>query len=234
MRSLDASTLETSDFSLDPTADESLLQPPIPEEPSVGVSHLQNNRSTHERFDTLPKNTTDDDGSSDGILMTRGTFPDFSGTENCDSITSFLPFSSQHAPLSSDFFDAPPEEAPVTLLLSSTILGAMLPTSSGLDEPSALTINDEESQAEPIVTGGPLSTRSAAVSILKYFASGICLNFGAFVVAIAMASSQTTGTHAGMPPALAVCVLVFLVLWLATIEGGQGCLVGLQRIEKHT
>ena len=68
---------------------------------------------------------------------------------------------------------------------------------------------------------------SRIVTFLKYTVSTLLLLFSVTLVLAAIATQQTTvaeSTH----PTVAVALLVLLLIWLAIMEGGQGCLVGLQ------
>lgn len=67
----------------------------------------------------------------------------------------------------------------------------------------------------------------------KYLYSMALLIFSIVLVLGAMFTWQSTATHEmGIHPALAFFIFWFLILWLAMMEGGQGCLVGLQWIDK--
>ena len=46
-------------------------------------------------------------------------------------------------------------------------------------------------------------------------------------------TKQSTAINYNIPPVGAFCLFWFLILWLGVMEGGQGCLVGLQPIEKQ-
>jgi Silicon transporter len=72
----------------------------------------------------------------------------------------------------------------------------------------------------------------AAVKILKYLFSVGLLTFSVIVVVASIFSKQTvaTGTY-NIHSAIVFLVFLFLVLWLAMLEGGQGALVGLQPVD---
>jgi hypothetical protein len=55
-----------------------------------------------------------------------------------------------------------------------------------------------------------------------------------FSVAIVMSAifTEQTKIAADVSPYLAFFLIWFLLLWLAMMEGGQGCLIGLQPVEK--
>jgi hypothetical protein len=70
------------------------------------------------------------------------------------------------------------------------------------------------------------------VTVVKYLYSTGLLIFSVTIVMAAIFSEQTTisqDTHS----VVAFFVLWFLIIWLAMMEGGQGCLVGLQPIDKE-
>jgi len=67
------------------------------------------------------------------------------------------------------------------------------------------------------------------IDILKYTLSLLLLVFSVVMVMAAIFQKQTT---TNIPPAAACVVFWFLLVWLATMEGGQGALVGLQPIDK--
>ena len=70
------------------------------------------------------------------------------------------------------------------------------------------------------------------VTVVKYLYSMGLLVFSVIVVMAAIFSEQTNvsqDTH----EVLAFFVLWFLIIWLAMMEGGQGCLVGLQSVDKE-
>ena len=66
----------------------------------------------------------------------------------------------------------------------------------------------------------------------QYAYSLALLVFSVTVVMAAMFTDQTKMTDEGMPPIAAFFIFWFLIIWLATMEGGQGALVGLQPIDK--
>ena len=74
----------------------------------------------------------------------------------------------------------------------------------------------------------------AAIESLKYLYSCVLLVFSVAVVMAAIFTEQTVGTgEKNIHPAAAFVIFWFLIVWLAMMEGGQGCLVGLQPIEKE-
>jgi hypothetical protein len=85
-------------------------------------------------------------------------------------------------------------------------------------------------------TGVPVTRRDkdidVTVTVLKYLYSAALLIFSVVVVMAGIFSRQTKVAEQ-VSPILAFCVIWGLILWLAMMEGGQGCLVGLQPIDKE-
>ena len=81
-----------------------------------------------------------------------------------------------------------------------------------------------------------VATRSVldiAVEYIKYIYSTALLVFCVVIVHAAIFTNQTVATGSmGIPPLAACCIFWFLLCWLATMEGGQGALVGLQPVDK--
>ena len=69
------------------------------------------------------------------------------------------------------------------------------------------------------------------LTYVQYAYSLALLVFSVTVVMAAMFTDQTKMTDEGMPPIAAFFIFWFLIIWLATMEGGQGALVGLQPVE---
>lgn len=95
------------------------------------------------------------------------------------------------------------------------------------DDATTATISNHKDDTDAKAT----SFLSLLVDYTRYGLSVGLLLFSLLVVTAAIFSKQTTvseSTH----PVLAFFVLWGLVLWLAVMEGGQGCLVGLQPIDK--
>jgi len=80
----------------------------------------------------------------------------------------------------------------------------------------------------------PESNLVKALHFLQASYSGALLFFCVGVVSSAIKNNQTTSFENGIPTGLAACVVWGLIFVLATIEGGQGCLVGLQPIDKDS
>lgn len=77
------------------------------------------------------------------------------------------------------------------------------------------------------------STFAKAVEVFKYIYSGALLVFCIAVVMAAIFNKQTTATaDNNTPPAVAFIVFWFLILWLALMEGGLNCMVGLKPLDK--
>jgi hypothetical protein len=72
------------------------------------------------------------------------------------------------------------------------------------------------------------------MTVLRVTYSFGLLVFSVIIVMTAMFTDQTSATgDRGLHPILAFVIFWFLIIWLAFMEGGQGCLVGLQPIFKE-
>jgi len=84
-------------------------------------------------------------------------------------------------------------------------------------------------------TAAPVTKRDKdidiALTVVKYVYSMGLLIFSVIIVMAAMFSEQTKVSQDAHPVA-AFFIFWFLILWLAMMEGGQGCLVGLQPVDK--
>ena len=84
-------------------------------------------------------------------------------------------------------------------------------------------------------TSSPANKREkdidVTVTVVKYVYSTALLLFS-IVLVMASIFSQQTKLSSSAPPLVAFFLFWFLLLWLAMIEGGQGCLVGLQPVNK--
>ena len=70
------------------------------------------------------------------------------------------------------------------------------------------------------------------IDIFKYVYSSLLLAFCLVVVMCAIFTKQTKATDAyNMPPVAAFSVFWLMIMWLAVLEGGQGCIVGLQSVD---
>lgn len=77
------------------------------------------------------------------------------------------------------------------------------------------------------------SVVSAGLESIKYLTSMGLLLFSIVVVMASIFSNQTVATaEMGIPSYVAAPVFWFLIVWLATMEGGQAALVGLQPVDK--
>lgn len=77
------------------------------------------------------------------------------------------------------------------------------------------------------------SILGSAVESLKSLYSIGLLVFSIVIVTAAIFSRQTVATAGmGVPTPIAFIIFWLLIFWLALMEGGQGCLVGLQPIDK--
>jgi len=80
---------------------------------------------------------------------------------------------------------------------------------------------------------GKRNTVSKLVAHIKYAYSGFLLLFCITVVTAAIFGRQTTATgDYNTRPIVAFLVFWFLILWLALMEGGLNCMVGLKPIER--
>jgi hypothetical protein len=94
--------------------------------------------------------------------------------------------------------------------------------------PRRQTEKDEKARRE-----APHSIIAVITESVKYLYSCLLLAFSVVVVMAAIFTKQTKGTgDKGIPPIAAFIIFWFLIIWLAFMEGGQGCLVGLQPIDK--
>lgn len=71
------------------------------------------------------------------------------------------------------------------------------------------------------------------VESFKYLYSAGLLIFSIVAVMAVIFTKQTVATDAGVPTLGAFVIFWFLIIWLAKMEGGQACLVGLQPIDKE-
>mmetsp|Transcript_22812 Transcript_22812/g.34241 ORF Transcript_22812/g.34241 Transcript_22812/m.34241 type:complete len:1013 (-) Transcript_22812:83-3121(-) len=73
---------------------------------------------------------------------------------------------------------------------------------------------------------------SVSMSTIQYSYSLALLLFCTIIVMSAIFTNQTKAGEDGIPPIVIFLVLCGLISWLAMMEGGQGCLVGLQPLDK--
>jgi MFS family permease len=99
------------------------------------------------------------------------------------------------------------------------------------DVEAALKADDEEAK-QPVKKEHHRSVIGAGIESIKYLVSLCLLVFSVVVVMASIFESQTVGTaEKGIPSVLAFFIFWFLIVWLATMEGGQGALVGLQPVD---
>jgi Silicon transporter len=70
------------------------------------------------------------------------------------------------------------------------------------------------------------------ITVIKYLYSTVLLVFSVVVVMSAIFDKQTK-VASEVSPYLAFVMIWFLLIWLGMMEGGQGCLVGLQPVDKQ-
>jgi hypothetical protein len=91
-------------------------------------------------------------------------------------------------------------------------------------------------EGAPRNTSVPVTKRDKdidiAVTAVKYLYSTALLVFSVVIVMAAIFTSQTKISSEAHPVA-AFFIFWFLIIWLAMMEGGQGCLVGLQPVDKN-
>lgn len=114
----------------------------------------------------------------------------------------------------------------------------MDPTFTVADEHGQPVHYPDDEKTKPLDNGDKVKVPSrsvigAGIESLKYLYSSGLLIFSVAIVMAAIFTKQTGGTaDRGIHPAIAFFVFWFLIIWLAMMEGGQGCLVGLQPIDK--
>ena len=72
----------------------------------------------------------------------------------------------------------------------------------------------------------------AGIECFKYIYSSVLVIFCVICVMVAIFTNQTSAAKYKIPSAVVFFLFWFLLLWLGIIEGGQGCLVGLQSVDK--
>lgn len=86
---------------------------------------------------------------------------------------------------------------------------------------------------ERVVTSRRDEVIDTAISFLVSFMSVTLLGLSVTVVMCAIFAGQTKSSGYGLPSSVACVVFWCLIIWLSMIEGGQGCLVGLQPLDKE-
>jgi hypothetical protein len=67
------------------------------------------------------------------------------------------------------------------------------------------------------------------ITVIKYICSSALLGFG-IAVTMSLIFTKQTQLSLNFHPAVAFVLIWFLLIWLSMMEGGQGCLVGLQGV----
>lgn len=138
---------------------------------------------------------------------------------------------------SSDGFhpDIHPSELSTTLPLGQDDVN-LWTTAVDTDADPSLEVHFTMNQDVPESTVNEGSRRSClftALELFKYVYSTALLVFCLVIVAAAMFQRQTTATgDFSIPPIAAFLIFWFLLAWLAMMEGGLNCMVGLQPINK--
>eukprot|EP00977_Amphora_coffeiformis_P003344 scaffold620_cov169-Amphora_coffeaeformis.AAC.14 len=123
-----------------------------------------------------------------------------------------------------------PEEEPSWMMRSSrrTISMSVRAPSTVAEEEDEIIVMDKKE--------APHSVMGSGLESIKYLYSIALLVFSIVVVMATIFSGQSTATSAddGLVPRWVACLVFwFLIIWLATMEGGQAALVGLQPIDKE-
>eukprot|EP00531_Pseudo-nitzschia_arenysensis_P001561 CAMPEP_0116117930 /NCGR_PEP_ID=MMETSP0329-20121206/1836_1 /TAXON_ID=697910 /ORGANISM="Pseudo-nitzschia arenysensis, Strain B593" /LENGTH=558 /DNA_ID=CAMNT_0003611529 /DNA_START=98 /DNA_END=1774 /DNA_ORIENTATION=+ len=96
---------------------------------------------------------------------------------------------------------------------------------------------ESSSKSSPQATGVPSSATKfmkRVLSMIKVSLSMILILFSLVVISTAIITKQTVATgENNVHPILALCVFYFSLFWLAIMEGGLNCMVGLQPISKE-
>ncbi|KAG7338439.1 silicon transporter [Nitzschia inconspicua] len=72
------------------------------------------------------------------------------------------------------------------------------------------------------------------VSVLRYSFSLITILFCCVLVVASIVTKKTKATvEIGLHPAIVLTVFLLFIIWLAFLEGGQGCIIGLQPIPEE-
>ena len=106
------------------------------------------------------------------------------------------------------------------------------PVADAHGEPSKMPVH-EETEQEKKDAKKKRSVIVAGIESFKYLYSLALVLFSVTMVMAALFSRQTGAANYGIHPAGAFFIFWFLIVWLAMIEGGQGCLIGLQPIDKE-
>ena len=128
-----------------------------------------------------------------------------------------------------------PDERPSSPSMSESVIAAfrqMWPcfTRKMLGRTSSVEVSPQNDENSCCGDGCSFQAKYA-LSFLKYSYSVCLLLFSIYLVMVAIFSKQTK-IAASTRPILSFSVIVALILWLGMMEGGQGCLVGLQPIDR--
>eukprot|EP00591_Stephanopyxis_turris_P000743 CAMPEP_0195512868 /NCGR_PEP_ID=MMETSP0794_2-20130614/4675_1 /TAXON_ID=515487 /ORGANISM="Stephanopyxis turris, Strain CCMP 815" /LENGTH=550 /DNA_ID=CAMNT_0040640747 /DNA_START=72 /DNA_END=1724 /DNA_ORIENTATION=+ len=96
-----------------------------------------------------------------------------------------------------------------------------------------LTSEEKESSSDKDEKKKSRSVIGAVLGCFKYLYSMTFLIFSVFIVMMSIFTKQTGAAAVyNIPPVATFFIFWCLILWLAMMEGGQGCLVGLQPVKK--
>lgn len=133
-------------------------------------------------------------------------------------------------------------EPRITPIPSDTANGVEVTHVSGVDkshQPPVGAKHDKEQGNAAEAEEDSAPTRSSSRSLSRRFIEGIkytysivLLVFSVILVVVATLTGETTAAQKNIPPVVAFFIFWFLIAWLAMMEGGQGCLVGLEPINK--
>jgi len=104
----------------------------------------------------------------------------------------------------------------------------------GGDAPDATGNSNATGAASSSSASSSSAKVNAMVNHIKRLLSMILIVFSVVVVSAAILTKQTTATtgESGVHPMIALCTFWFSLLWLALMEGGLNCMVGLQPVDK--
>lgn len=92
--------------------------------------------------------------------------------------------------------------------------------------------DDHDDHDDTVEVKKPKSILFVLVEYFKYFYSMVLLIFCVTMVMGCIFTGQSAAANYNIPSWGAFIIFWFLICWLALMEGGQGCLVGLQPVEK--
>lgn len=120
------------------------------------------------------------------------------------------------------------DEEKQDVAVESSYPTATLRDPRAVEPPRSITHNDEDKEESQATN---YSNNKNLFRFLQCACSTILLVFCVVVVMSAVFTEQTTVSESSHA-LVAFLVLWFLIIWLAMMEGGQGCLVGLQPVDK--